>query len=147
MKATIAWFGTLLGMLGLTSLCDACYPGYACSPVFHTPLRQAPSPCNMCGFYVACPDGAYIGPNYWLRPPGLPFNGMLPGPTGQTIEGGRPMPMPMPGMAMPQYGFQQPPGGQRPTAFPSHPYARSPRDFFMWRENMEEMTVRPRLVP
>ena len=36
------------------------------------------------------------------------------------------------------------------TAFPSHPYARSPRDFFMWRENMEDQArrnQRPNLVP
>ncbi len=35
-------------------------------------------------------------------------------------------------------------------AFPSHPYARGPRDFFMWRENMEDQmrrNQRPNLVP
>ncbi|MCI0642662.1 MAG: hypothetical protein L0Y72_16145 [Gemmataceae bacterium] len=37
-----------------------------------------------------------------------------------------------------------------PAAFPTHPYARGPRDFFMWRENMEEQTrrdMRPSFVP
>ncbi|MCI0380464.1 MAG: hypothetical protein L0215_23000 [Gemmataceae bacterium] len=40
---------------------------------------------------------------------------------------------------------------QAPAAvFPSHPYARGPRDFFMWRENMEEQMrrdMRPSFVP
>jgi hypothetical protein len=39
---------------------------------------------------------------------------------------------------------------QLSNAFPSHPYMRAPRDFFMWRENMEDMRgrdVRPFQVP
>ena len=54
-------------------------------------------------------------------------------------------PMQLPGMdSMPPP--QQPPC----TAFPMHPFTRSPRDFFMWGENMEDearMRNRPFPVP
>jgi len=71
------------------------------------------------GFYAVCPNGVIYGPNYCLRPPGVPYY-----PTPVLVQ-------PIP-------------------TFPSHPYVRSPRDFFMWRENMEDQTrrnQRPALVP
>ena len=90
------------------------------SPVFRTPLHTAPDAFGP-GFYAACPGGMVYGPNYWLRPAGEPFNGPGPG-AGQSSS----------------------------PAFIFHPYARSPRDFFMWRENMEDQMrrdLRPALVP
>jgi hypothetical protein len=53
------------------------------------------------------------GPNYYLRPPFPPYNGERPCLPGK----GRPA----------AFG----PGEAGPLAFPTHPYARSPRDFFM----------------
>ena len=50
--------------------------------------------------------GAVNGASYWSGLPPMPFNGMLP---------------PM------QYNGQ----GQQRYGFPTHPYARGPRDFFM----------------
>jgi hypothetical protein len=31
------------------------------------------------------------------------------------------------------------------VAFPTHPFARSPRDFFMWNEFLEDSVMRQRL--
>jgi hypothetical protein len=36
----------------------------------------------------------------------------------------RPVPLPMP-------GYEPPPAAPKPCGFPVHPFARSPRDFFM----------------
>ena len=46
-------------------------------------------------------------------------------------------------MQMPQQGQQQ------TGVYPTHPYVRSPRDFFMWNEDMEDSRgrdTRPNLV-
>jgi hypothetical protein len=172
MKATFATIGALLPLAFLPAFTQACTPCYVCSPVFHVPLPVAPSLCNTTGCYYALPDFrgelTVYGPNYYLRPPCPPFNGMLPGNMGNAIRpaamppGGMPpgygpppgmMPYPpmppMPGMenlSVPRYS-----GPANPTVvFPYHPHVRSPRDFFMWRENMEDRTsneARPRLVP
>ncbi|MSR30068.1 MAG: hypothetical protein EXR99_01055 [Gemmataceae bacterium] len=60
------------------------------------------------GFYYANCNGMVYGPNYYLRPPFPPFNGLLPEMNNCNKPAG------FPGMS-----------------FPSHPFARSPRDFFM----------------
>ncbi len=117
MKATVFSTGAFLGLALTASLASA--GGVYYSPVFNTPLAQAPNTYGP-GFYVICPNGVVYGPNYCLRPPELPYAPPIATPT-QAIP-----------------------------AFPSHPYARSPRDFFMWRENMEDQlrrTQRPNLVP
>ena len=117
MKATIPWAGALLGITLAASLVSAqnYWPaGY------HVPRPAAPDACGP-GFYSVNPGGAIYGPNYWLRPPGEPFNGL-----------------PLPAR---EY---------RGPSYPAHPYARGPRDFFMWRENMEDQMrrdQRPVLVP
>lgn len=251
MKATFATKAIVRALTGVSALLAltfqapairACTPCYACSPVFHVPLRPAPSLCNTPGFYTWCPNGtcygAWSGPHYYLRPPGLPFNGMLPGPGGQAISAGRPQPAsfnrgpmagpgpmmgapgpgmggpgmggpgmggpgpmmggpgPMPGMGpgpmtgpmagpgmaypfpptppfppipgMPYMNYPAPgavvlpPGVATPymggapsqngpsVVFPTHPHVRSPRDFFMHRENMEDRArqdFRPNLIP
>ena len=92
------------------------------SPVFHTPLPVAPDACGP-GYYAVARNGMVYGPNYWLRPSWEPFNGP----------------------AAPPMGMQSP-----QVRFPYHPYARGPRDFFMWRENMEDQlrrAQRPALLP
>ena len=70
------------------------------------PIPQAPDACCP-GYYVVNYWGAVYGPNYNLTPPYPPFQGMVCPPNNGNG------------------------GGQQP-AFPTHPYARSPRDFFMY---------------
>jgi hypothetical protein len=93
---------------------------------------QAPDACGP-GFYAPNCCGQWYGPNYCLRPCYPPFNGLLPSPprpgngdgtgngNGNCAPGG-------PGCAAPGG-----PGCATPgiPAFPTHPFARSPRDFFM----------------
>jgi hypothetical protein len=57
--------------------------------------------------------GLLYGPNYCVFPPFPPYQGELPGPCGPGGPGG--------------------PGGG--ITFPHHPFARSPRDFFMTYSN------------
>lgn len=104
MKATMSWLGTLFGCLVLAwpvHADNAFFPYYACAP-------QAPDACHP-GFYAVNHCGAAYGPNYCLRPCYPPFNGFRP-------------PLP-PSCQQQQQG--------RPLGFPTHPFARSPRDFFM----------------
>jgi hypothetical protein len=65
------------------------------------------------GLYWIGPNGMPCGPNN-VVPPYLPFNGLLPNPH----QG------PPPGAAA---------GG--PVGFVSFPYARSPRDYFMYEDD------------
>lgn len=65
--------------------------------------RVGPDACGP-GFYVAGPGGMVYGPNYYLWPAPAPFNGFRPALGGNGNGAGR---------------------------YPTHPYARSPRDFFM----------------
>lgn len=65
------------------------------------------------GFYVAENCGAPHGPCYYVRPPHLPFQGMVgPVPAGQAC------------FQMQQFNGQ----GQ---GIPFHRFVRSPRDFYM----------------
>ncbi|MBI3821177.1 MAG: hypothetical protein HY289_00685 [Planctomycetes bacterium] len=57
------------------------------SPVFKTPLPSAPSASGP-GFYYVDAYGRICGPSYYLRPAFPPFNGILPGATGQAIMSG-----------------------------------------------------------
>jgi hypothetical protein len=91
------------------------------SPVYRAPHPVAPDACGP-GFYAVGPCGAVYGPNYWLRPAGEPFVG-YPTPPARQFQG---------------------------PSYPTHPFARGPRDFFMWRENLEDQMrreQRPNLVP
>jgi hypothetical protein len=93
----------------------------------------APDACGP-GFYTWCPDGSYIGPNYCLHPPYPPFNGIRPG-------------CPWPGLPtppMPQAPVQPKFAPKPMVVFPSRPYARGPRDFFMWNEAQEDRLTRER---
>ena len=67
------------------------------------PRPTAPDACGG-GFWCTNPCGMAYGPNYWVRPPFPPHTPLGPG--------------------VPQFGGAQ-------SGFPTHPYARSPRDFFM----------------
>jgi hypothetical protein len=112
MKATLLALTT--GLL-LTLVGSASAGG---NPWFR-PIPQAPDVCNTPGSYCTHPCGMWYGPNKYLRPCGLPFNGLLPAPA-QCVPG-------FPS-AMPAAG----PGGPlNSPVFPTHPYVRSPRDYFM----------------
>jgi hypothetical protein len=67
------------------------------------------------GYYWTSPYGITYGPNYVVRPPFPPFQGMILAPPKPPCPPGSPM-MGMPGGSL---------------GFPSHLYARSPRDYFM----------------
>jgi hypothetical protein len=70
------------------------------------PPRLAPDTCGP-GFYSVNAYGAVYGPNYWVYPGVQPWNGFHPN------------------CVRPKAG----PAG--PPVFPTHPFARSPRDYFM----------------
>jgi hypothetical protein len=89
------------------------------------------------GTYFVTPGGLVTGPHYWVNPPWGPETGYQPGPR--------------PCKAPPVQGMAPPPMGL-PTvdSFPSHQYVRSPRDFFMFYENLEverSRELRPIIVP
>jgi hypothetical protein len=84
MKAILRRSAALLSLLLLSSVSHG---QVAYSPVFKTPLAQAPSPSNS-GVYVVDVYGNWTGPHYYLVPSCRPFNGILPGATGQAIMSG-----------------------------------------------------------
>jgi hypothetical protein len=90
-----------------------------CCPPQRCFVPQAPDACGP-GYYAPNVAGQWYGPNYAIHPPYLPFNGMvLPpkAPGGGGLGGG----------GMGPGGA----GGFQAFSFPTHPYARGPRDFFM----------------
>jgi hypothetical protein len=110
MKATVLALGVALGALVAASPARA-QPCYCPTPpVYWDPYSAA--------VYEPNCYGQWYGPNVYLYPPFAPFQGMVfpppqrPGAPGMPGNGG--------------FGF----GG--PVAFPSHQWARSPRDFFMY---------------
>jgi hypothetical protein len=96
----------------------------ACAQCYYPPIPQAPDMCGP-GSYCRGRCGMVYGPNYCVRPPYPPFQGMIPGP-----------PPPRPGGVQGPYGGNAmgPPGS---PLFPTHPYARGPRDFFMYYDKDE----------
>src|SRR5438270_13463475 len=89
--------------LGALLLAAASTSGARANPWFYG-NPQAPDACGP-GFYCTNYCGAVYGPNYCVRPPCPPFNGFRPCLNDQN-QGGSP-------------------------GYPVHPFARSPRDFFM----------------
>jgi hypothetical protein len=123
MKATISWAGALLATALTASFAAADY-----WPPYYGPAVTGAN-CYGSGYYAVAPNGVVYGPNYWFRPPGEPFNGSTCDAAPAPSTRGR---------------------GRRAPTYPSHPYVRGPRDFFMWRENMEDQMrreQRPVLVP
>lgn len=107
-------------------------------------------PMPIPGYNPALPTPAY-NPNLPAPAynPNLPVPGYTP---NLPVPGYTPnLPVPsytpnLPNFSIPVYGAPT----KVQTAFPYHPYVRSPRDFFMWRENMEDQVMRqtrPALVP
>jgi hypothetical protein len=112
MTAPRLFFGTLLGAALAASAASAqCY---------YPPIPQAPDACGP-GFYSTNACGQVFGPGYCLRPCFPPFQGMIVGPPPKPAGPGGPMGGPCAG-----------PGVLNSPVFPTHPYARSPRDYFMY---------------
>jgi len=102
----------LLGLAGVfvaASLASAQYPPYPC-------MATAPNAYGP-GMYHSGPSGMGNGPNYNINLPPQPFNGIMPAP--------------------PWVRPPAPPANLVPE-FPSHPYARSPRDFFMYPQDRDQ---------
>lgn len=157
----------------------ACYgvwsgPNYYVRPPFPPFGGILPGPTGKAisdGRCVSYPGSQAMGPP-GMAPPGMAPPGMAPpgmAPPGMATQGPY---GPVPGPGFGPGPFRPPPGfghgvslpphcatpyGGGPTngqgqtvVFPTHPYVRSPRDFFMWRENMEERAARdarPSLIP
>lgn len=118
------------------------YPGYA--------MPQVGTP-NYAMQGIPMPAPGY-GPPY-VPLPGLPAPGYagpnvpLPGNFGYT-----PQNMPNVGYtpSLPAVGYEPPLPPPTTACYPSHSLVRSPRDFFMWSETMEDATARqrrPALIP
>ncbi len=99
---------TSLGLLLAVGTLSAPVQGQCC----YIPPPQAPDMRGP-GFLWTSPYGVTYGPNYVVRPSFPPFQGMIFAP-----------PKPPPGMPC----MGNPEGS---LGFPSHLYARSPRDYFM----------------
>jgi hypothetical protein len=108
MRATLTSLMLLLavGMLPSPAGAQCCYIPPAPAPDMRGP-----------GFLWTSPYGVTYGPNYCVRPPFPPFQGMIFAP---------PKPPPQCKPECPTIGNA---GGS--LGFPSHLYARSPRDYFM----------------
>jgi hypothetical protein len=114
-------------------------PCYPCIP-------KAPDACGP-GFYAINSYGGLYGPNYCLRLPCLPPNGLRPLPVNYV-----PPIQSVPAVAAQyrSYGFGVPcypvqpaacpgPGpGPAILAIPTHPFARGPRDYFMAGQTMND---------
>jgi hypothetical protein len=101
-RSLLPLFTALLGMALVASSAAAQVPSI--------PPPPAPDMCNG-GFYSQNYSGTVYGPNYYVQPGFPPFQGMLLGPRGAAAAG-------------------LPVGGS--LGFPSHVYARSPRDYYMY---------------
>jgi hypothetical protein len=109
MRATLPWLGVVLGMALAAQAGQAqCFVPY---------IPRAPDMCGP-GHYGPNWAGLLYGPNYCVFPPFPPYQGELlgPGAPGAGIPG---VPC-APGLF----------GG--PVTFPMHPFARGPRDYFMY---------------
>jgi hypothetical protein len=93
-----------LWLAALTVLAATADPTQAYYPYYYPCGPQAPDACGP-GYYITNSFGAQYGPNYWVYPPYPPFNGARP-------------------------SFQKQQQNAQPS-FPTHPFARGPRDYFM----------------
>jgi hypothetical protein len=114
----LSWcLGATCGLTLAGSLAQAgSNPPYGPYPPY--PMR-APDACGP-GFYAPNNYGMWYGPNYWLQPGFGPYSGPARSPSGFPPFGGAGGP-----------GAGGPGGLVTTPAFPTHPFARSPRDYFM----------------
>lgn len=100
---------------------------------YYPPIPQAPDMCNP-GYYWTSICGLTYGPAHCPYPPFPPFQGMVPGPPPCCRPGAR--------GTYGARGGAYPGGPAAAPLFPTHPYARSPRDFFMYYDKDEPSYVR-----
>jgi hypothetical protein len=81
MSAIARGSGAVLAMLLFASVSFSWEYAYA---VTKCPIPSAPDACGP-GWYSANCYGMVYGPNYWLYPPCMPFNGYLPGQKGEAL--------------------------------------------------------------
>jgi hypothetical protein len=93
-------------------------PGLWAQPCY-APIPQAPSACYPTTYGVRC---GLVYPQYCPYPPFPPFQGFVPGP---PQKGGGP------GGGFGGPGGGPGGGGLGSPVFPTHPFARSPRDYYM----------------
>jgi len=129
-------------------------PGYGMGPGGGPGYRMGPG--GGPGYSTVPPGGlqgpyppGYTPPSPYAGsapPPGFPPNQMPPGyAPNSPVPGYTPY-----GVPLPNPGYSPPMPVQPPPAFPSHPFARGPRDFFMWSDVMQDKIARaqrPSLVP
>ena len=146
MKAIMRWGGGIAVTLLFTSVS---FGQNWVTPVLRQPIPQNPDACGP-GFYVVNGCGAWYGPNYWIKPLYPPFNGILPGPQGKYLQAAQAGVPPWVYAAPPNAQMQMPqPAPPTTGTYPTHPYVRSPRDFFMWSDDMQDTRgreLRPSLV-
>ena len=123
MKAIFFWSGALLCVGAVVGTAQAGPPP---GSIPHAPDTSGP------GFYCANPCGGVYGPNYYLQPGFPPFSGNPP-PPGCFGGGGMMPPFGGAGGAFGPGGPAGPggPGVSGLAIFPSHTFARGPRDYFM----------------
>ena len=109
MKTLLTTLGVLLLLGTGASVAQAQQYPWPCAktpPVYcPVPPLRAPDACGP-GFYAPNQFGMVYGPNFNVYPPFPPFQGMLPIPSCPNNGGGSP-------------------------GFATHPFLRSPRDFYM----------------
>jgi hypothetical protein len=111
MKSILKALGVLIGTicLALSAQAQCCYMA----------PPQAPD-MRYGGYYAPNCYGQVYGPNFNVYPPFAPFQGMIPAPKPPAGYGA----------GGPGYGGGGN-GGYGGAGFPVHPFARSPRDYFM----------------
>jgi hypothetical protein len=124
MRTRHALIGAFLSLALCAGLAQA-QPNCGC---YFPPIPQAPDMCNP-GYYWTSVCGMNYGPSHCVYPPYPPFQGMVPGPPARCA-GASPNSPCAPG------------GPLASPTFPTHPYARSPRDFFMYYDKDEPSYVR-----
>src|SRR5262249_41263321 len=118
MRAAVPFLGAFLASVLAASAARAQLPYYSTSPVTKKPLGVAPDLSRQRGSSCTNGRGMVYGPIFSVLPPFQPFQGYLPGMSASC-----------------------PPQGPN---FPSHPYARGPRDYFMFMEAQEDLLTRQR---
>jgi hypothetical protein len=120
MRASLLLAGVLLVMAFAAPAAHAqCYVPY---------IPKAPDACGL-GNYAPNLNGLYYGPNYCVFPPFSPYNGELPCPPNYAAGAATGMPG---ANAIPGANPEMLRALGLPLTFPSHPFARGPRDFFMY---------------
>jgi hypothetical protein len=99
------------------------------------PMQGGPMPMPM---PMPMPPNMNGGPGFQNFGPMQRFDQFGP------MQGPQPPTMGPVNMQLPRMESHGPPPQPRPMGYPVHPFTRSPRDFFMWGENMEDERARGR---